>query len=232
MTEDDISSTHPPLPPTTEDDRVAWLRLLRSRRVGVTTFYRLLAEHGTAQAALEALPKIAQDAGVQGYEVCPPAVVAKELAAGRKAGARLICYAEADYPTYLTQIPDAPPILWMRGVCDVLHRPMVALVGARNASSLGLRMARRMAEGLSEAGVVVVSGLARGIDTAAHTVAVSRGTVAVLGGGVDVAYPRENADLLAQIAETDAVLSEQPMGVTPQARHFPARNRIIAGMSL
>lgn len=212
-------------------DRLNWLRLIRSRRVGPATFHRLMSEHGTATAALAVLPSIAAAAGVQGYEVCPEGVIRAEAAAARAQGARLICRGDADYPLALARIPDAPPVLWLRGDAALLSRPMVALVGARNASSLGLRMARRLAETLAEAGFAVVSGMARGIDAEAHQGALQGGTVAVLAGGVDVAYPPENAGLLADIAAQGCVLSEAPMGCEPQARHFPLRNRIVSGLS-
>lgn len=231
MTEDNYSSTHPQLPPTTEEERFAWLRLLRSRRVGATTFHRLLAEHGSAQAALAVLPEVARAAGVEGYEICPEAVIHKELNAGRAAGARLITCADRDYPDALRQIADAPPILWTRGRVELLHQPMISLVGARNASSLGTRMARAMARDLGQKGIVVVSGLARGVDTAAHLAALPSGTVAVFAAGVDVIYPAENTRLADDIARDGLTLSEQPPGLMPQARHFPARNRIISGLA-
>ncbi len=231
MSEDTHPSTHPPLPPTTEDDRVSWLRLLRSRRVGIATFYRLLAEHGTAQAALNALPEVARAAGVEDYNICPLGVVRAELAAGRTAGARQIFITDPDYPDMLRDIADAPPMLWAVGDTSILARPMVALVGARNASSLGTRMARALASELAQRGYVVVSGLARGIDAAAHTACVETGTLAVLAGGVDVLYPAENARLADDIVRTGLRLSEQPMGTVPQARHFPTRNRIISGIA-
>ncbi|MBP0481322.1 DNA-processing protein DprA [Sagittula salina] len=232
MREDSYSSTHPPLPPTTEDARVDWLRLLRSRRVGVSTFWRLLAEHGSAATALEALPEVARAAGVDRYEPCPEGVVLAEMKVARQTGARLVAHGTPDYPPDLAELSDAPPLLWLVGQSDALCRPMVALVGARNASSLGLRMARSLAEGLGEAGYVVVSGLARGIDAAAHHAAIGTGTVGVLAGGVDVLYPAENARLAEEIAEKGgARLSEQPMGMQPLARHFPMRNRIVSGLS-
>ncbi|CAN1514026.1 Smf Predicted Rossmann fold nucleotide-binding protein involved in DNA uptake [Paracoccaceae bacterium] len=209
------------------------LRLLRSRRVGAVTFHRLLEEHGSAGAALAALPAIARAAGVEGYEICPVGVVQAELAQGEKLGARLLCHGEADYPQALQDLPDAPPILWALGDAGLLNRPSVAMVGARNASSLGVRMARRLALGLSSAGFCVVSGLARGIDAAAHVAALEGdgGTVAVMAGGVDVIYPPENAALAADIAAKGCRVSEHPPGLEPQARHFPLRNRIIAGLA-
>lgn len=218
-------------PPGRDEDPVLWLQLLRSRRVGPVTFHRLLAEHGGVEAALKALPQIARTAGVEDYQICPLPVVRAELTAGRAARARLLLYARPGYPAALMDLPDAPPILWARGNEGLLGRGMVALVGARNASSLGLRMAKRLAEGISGAGLVVVSGLARGIDAEAHKAALSGGTVAVMAGGVDVIYPEENSGLAAQIAEDGCLVSEQPMGLPPQTRHFPLRNRIISGLS-
>jgi DNA processing protein len=226
----DSSSTHPPLPPTTEDERLDWLRLLRSRRVGVATFRRLLHEHGSARAALRALPTVARAAGVEGYAPCPEGVALAEFRRGAAEGARLVARGEPDYPALLTDLEDAPPLLWTLGDASLLRRPAVAIVGARNASSLGLRMARALAQGLGEAGLVVASGLARGIDAEAHRASLATGTIAVMAGGVDHVYPEENAGLAAEIAGAGVRVSEHPMGMTPQARHFPARNRIVAGL--
>ena len=217
MTEEALSSTHPPLPPTTEDMQRSWLRLLRSRRVGPATFYRLLSEHGSAQNALTALPKMARSAGIKGYEICPAEA--------------LVCFGTSDYPAALAQMKDPPPALWAVGNVNLLKHPLVALVGARNASSLGTRMARALAHDLGAMGYVVVSGLARGVDTAAHEASLASGTVAVLAGGVDVIYPAENTRLAGAIQDKGVMLSEQPMGLPPQARHFPKRNRIIAGLA-
>ncbi len=231
MAEVPNSSTHPPLPPTTEEDRFFWLRLLRSRRVGIATFWRLLQEHGSAQNALSVLPDIARAAGVSDYQICPEGVIHAELKAAKTARARMLCKGTPGYPTALSDIADAPPILWAQGDLTHLTKPMVALVGARNASSLGTRMAKKLAEELGAAGYVVVSGLARGIDAAAHLAALPTGTVAVMAGGVDVIYPTENTALADQILKSGTLLSEQPMGLQPQARHFPARNRIVSGLA-
>ncbi len=225
------SSTHPPLPPTSEDEQFSRLRLLRSRRVGITTYKRLLTEHGTAQNALAALPEVARAAGVETYEVCPEAVVQAELNAARAAGARLVMQGSDAYPTPLDDLDDAPPFLWVIGDISLLAKPMISLVGARNASSLGTRMARNLARDLGAAGYAVVSGLARGVDAAAHTAALPTGTIAAQAGGVDVIYPTENTELAVSIAEHGLRLSEQPMGLQPMARHFPSRNRIISGLS-
>ncbi|WP_209505585.1 MULTISPECIES: DNA-processing protein DprA [unclassified Ruegeria] len=231
MTEEQLSSNHPPLPPTTEEDRFSWLRLLRSRKVGPATFRRLLREHGSAQNALAALPEMARAAGIEGYETCPPGVIEAELRAAEAAKARLLCLGAADFPGALNDLPDAPPLLWAIGEVSLLQKPAIAMVGARNCSSLGARMARGLARALGEKGHVIVSGLARGIDTAAHMASLDTGTVAVMAGGVDVIYPAENTELAHNIATKGLRLSEQPMGVTPQARHFPRRNRIISGLA-
>ena len=231
MTGNFSSSTHPPLPPTTEDDRVHSLRLLRSRRVGPVTFRRLLAEHGSAQAALDALPEVARAAGVTDYKVCPEGVVLSELKAGQRAGARLIFETDPEFPAQLKDVDDAPVALWCIGDAKVWSKPTVSIVGARNASSLGTRMARKLAEDLGLAGFAVVSGLARGIDAAAHLGSLETGTIAVMAGGADVLYPSENAGLAQKIAQNGMRVSDQPMGFQPHGRHFVARNRIITGLS-
>lgn len=231
MTEGFTSSTHPPLPPTTEDIRFSMLRLLRSRRVGIVTFHRLLAEYGSAQNALDALPEVARAAGIKGYETCPAEYADAEMKAAKAAKARLLCYLDPGYPEALQNLKDAPPLLWAIGDTALLERPAIALVGARNASSLGTRMARALAQELGEAGYAVVSGLARGIDAAAHQAALQTGTIAVLAGGADVIYPAENTSLAHDVAKQGLRLSEQPMGMQPQARHFPHRNRIISGLA-
>ncbi|WP_377186163.1 DNA-processing protein DprA [Ruegeria meonggei] len=231
MTEEQLSSNHPTLPPTTEEDRFSWLRLLRSRKVGPATFRRLLREHGSAQNALTALPEVARAAGIEGYETCPPGVIEAELKAAEAANARLLCLGSADFPDALNDLSDAPPMLWAIGDLSPLQRKSIGMVGARNCSSLGARMARGLAADLGKEGYTIVSGLARGIDTAAHMAALKTGTVAVMAGGVDVVYPAENTDLAGDIAKSGLRVSEQPMGVTPQARYFPRRNRIISGLS-
>lgn len=220
-----------PHPTPLDDDPVDCLRLIRSRRVGAVTWHRLMADHGTAATALAALPEIARSAGVENYAICPIEVVRHEMAQARLAGAVMLVHGQKGYPAGLNDLPDAPPVLWAQGEVALLARPMVAMVGARNASSLGLRMARRLAEGLGQAGFVIVSGLARGIDAEAHRAAMESGTVAVQAGGVDVLYPEENADLAEEIRAKGCRISEQPMGMQPQARHFPLRNRIVSGLS-
>lgn len=230
MTEDLFPSPHPLTPPHHEEEWLSWIRLLRSRRVGPATFRRLLIEHGTAAAALAELPAVARGAGVKDYQVFSETAARAELKAARLAGVKPVALGTRAYPALLGELSDAPPMLWAIGDIDLLKRPLVAIVGARNASSLGTRMARHLAEGLGKADYVVVSGLARGIDTSAHLGAIQTGTIAVMAGGVDVVYPAENAVLAQEIAETGLRLSEQPMGLRPHARHFPQRNRIISGL--
>lgn len=231
MTKEAYSSTHPPLPPTTEDTWFSRLRLLRSRRIGPVSFHRLIAEHGSAQNALQALPKMANSAGMTGYKMYPENAVAAEIKAAKAAKARLLCFDDPLYPTSLSLLSTAPPLLWAIGELDLLARPMIAIVGARNASSLGTRMARSLAADLGAAGYTIVSGLARGVDTAAHLATLETGTIAVLAGGCDVIYPPENTSLAENVASKGLLLSEAPMGQPPQARHFPKRNRIIAGLA-
>lgn len=231
MTDEIFSSSHPLLPPTTEDDRVAWLRLLRSYRVGLSTFYRLMSNYGSAQAALAALPQVAADAGLQNYTAFSKEAARNEMAAGKKRAARMVFRGTPDYPLSFDDLTDAPPFFWALGDLELLKRPKIALVGARNASSLGLRMTKLMAADLGAKGFVVVSGLARGIDTAAHTASLATGTVAVQAGGVDFKYPVKNAELWKDICRSGLLLSEQPIGLPPKARHFPIRNRLISGLA-
>ena len=226
-----LTSKPTPHPTPLDDDPVDCLRLIRSRRVGAVTWHRLVGEHGSARAALLALPDVARAAGVENYSTCPVEVARHELGQGRALGAQLLIWGSAAYPQSLTDLPDAPPVLWAKGDLSLLQRPMVALVGARNASSLGLRMARRLAEGMGQAGLVTVSGLARGIDAEAHRATLATGTVAVQAGGVDVIYPDENTQLAADIARQGCLVSEHPPGLQPQARHFPLRNRIVSGLA-
>jgi len=179
-----ISSNHPPLPPTTEDDRISWLRLLRSRRVGIATFYRLMSEHGSAASALDALPEIARAAGVENYAPCSEDAAHAERRLGQKVGASSLFIGQDAYPKRLLDLPDPPLMLWVRGV-----------------------------------------------DTAAHLGSLQSGSVGVLAGGIDVIYPAENTGLAADILKFGALISDQPVGTIPQARHFPVRNRLISGLS-
>lgn len=182
-------NTHPPVDPSSEDITFCSLRLLRSRRVGPATYHHLMREHGTAAAALDALPQIAAAASVADYQICPESVVIAELNTGHANKARLLIAGQAGYPDALRDLSDAPPLLWALGDLSLLQKPMIALVGARNASSLGTRMAKKLAADLGDAGYVIVSGLARGVDTAAHIAALPTGTIAVQAGGIEVIYP-------------------------------------------
>lgn len=218
-------------PPQSEDERLAWLRLSRSRNVGAATFQRLLDRFGGAGAALAALPDLAGRGGAGAYQPCSARQGEEEMARAAAAGARMLCLGAPDYPARLGEIADAPPFLWALGDPELAQRPAVAVIGARNASSLGLRMARMLAEDLGAAGRVIASGLARGVDAAAHEAALPTGTIAALAGGVDQIYPEEHAALGARIAGEGLLLSEAPMGLIPQGRHFPRRNRIVSGLS-
>jgi DNA processing protein len=210
-------------------ERHARLRLARTDGVGPATFARLLDRFGSARAALEAWPDL--DGG-RARPLAPEAAIAEELAAAQALGAVHIFVGEADYPPLLAQLAEPPPVLLARGSPAFARRDTVALVGARNASAAGRALAAELAAGLGAAGFVVVSGLARGIDTAAHEGALAGGTIACIAGGPDIAYPPENAALQARIAAQGLLLAELPPGAVPQARHFPRRNRVIAGLAL
>jgi DNA processing protein len=217
----------------TPSERLDWLRLLRSENIGPVTFYQLLGRFGSATAALDALPEIARRGGRQRpLQICSRSAAERELARLDAVGARLVAWGEPDYPMALAAIDDAPPLLSLRGRTSLLENPALAVVGARNASANGRRFARDLALQLGQHGFLVVSGLARGIDAAAHEGALPTGTAAVLAGGVDTVYPEENRDLHQAIAERGLVVAEMPVGTEPQARHFPRRNRIISGCAL
>jgi len=203
------------------------LRLSRTESVGPVTFYALLRRFGSATAALDALPRLSR----------PVTAVSRseaeaELAALNRLEGRLVCWGEPLYPPALAQIEDAPPVLTVLGRAELLLAPMMAVVGARNASANGRRLARELAAGLGEANIVVISGMARGIDAAAHLGALDTGSIAVVAGGADVVYPEENRGLYDALCRQGAVVAELPLGTEPQARHFPRRNRIISGMAL
>ncbi|HEY8565417.1 MAG TPA: DNA-processing protein DprA [Beijerinckiaceae bacterium] len=213
----------------TDAERLDWLRLTRSEGVGPRTFRALLARCGSAAAALDALPALAR----RTVRVATRAEVERELAAARRHGARIVASIEPDYPESLRAIDSSPPLIAVRGAVEILARPMVAVVGSRNASAAGLTFTERLSRGLGEAGYVVVSGLARGIDTRAHRAALATGTVAVIAGGHDKLYPAENAGLVdAMLDAGGAVVTEMPFGWEPRAQDFPRRNRIVSGLSL
>ncbi|WP_010219081.1 DNA-processing protein DprA [Sphingomonas sp. PAMC 26621] len=213
-------------------DAIARLRLIRTPQVGPVTYAQLIARFGSAGAAIAALPQLAARGGGKPPAVAPIALAERELAQVHRLGARHLFLGNADYPTLLAQLDDAPPALIVRGDTHLLARTPVAMVGARNASAAACRFARQLAAELGREQVVVVSGLARGVDTAAHVGSIATGTIAVIAGGIDVVYPPENAELQERIATEGLLIAEQPPGTEPRARHFPYRNRIIAGLSL
>ncbi len=221
--------------PNKLDDRERrdWLRLMMSEHVGPATFRHLMARYGNAAAALAALPDLSRRGGLsRPVRIYPAEAAEADLDRTADIGARFIASSEAGYPPLLRQIDAAPPLICVLGDAAFLHRAMVAIVGARNASAAGRRLARDFAAALGAAGLTVVSGLARGIDAAAHEAALDTGTVAVVAGGVDVLYPPENADLHHAIAARGAIVSEMMPGAVPRAEHFPRRNRLISGVAL
>jgi DNA processing protein len=223
------STTH-----LTDAQRVDWLRLIRSDHVGPRTFRSLINHFGSAHAALERLPDLARRGGAaRPGRIFSEDDARTEIAASQRHGVSLLAPGEDGYPPRLATLDDAPPLLGVRGALDVLMRPMIAVVGSRNASGAGLKFAGALSRDLGEAGFVIASGLARGIDQAAHRSSLASGTVAVLAGGHDKVYPPEHEDLLAQMLEAGgAAISEMPLGHVPRARDFPRRNRLISGAAL
>lgn len=218
--------------PLSDAERIDWLRLLRSEGVGPVTFFHLLRFYGGAAKALAALPELARRSGRKGaLRIGTEKDAARELAAVKRAGAELLAWLEPAYPVPLAAIEDAPPFVTVRGNAALLTQRNVAVVGARNASANGRAFAETIARDLGRAGFVVASGLARGIDAAAHKGALGTGTVAVLAGGIDICYPPEHRALYDAVAEQGALVAELPPGTEPLARHFPRRNRIISGVS-
>src|SRR6201996_6609070 len=217
----------------TEAERIDRLRLIRSDNVGPRTFRSLVRHCGSARAALERLPEFARRGGASRPQRIPSESDARaELEASAKLGVRLVAPGENGYPPRLTELDDAPPLLVVRGVLETLMRPMIAIVGSRNASAAGLKFAAVLARDLADAGFVVTSGLARGIDQAAHRASIEGGTVAVLAGGHDRIYPPEHVDLLQSLLASGAAISEMPSGYVARAHDFPRRNRLGSGVSL
>lgn len=216
----------------TDAERLDWLRLIRSQNVGPRTFHELVRHCGSAGAALEALPELARRGGARAIRICPRGEAERELDTARHAGVALVALGEPEYPARLGMIDDAPPLLAVRGALAALGRPMVAMVGSRNASAAGIRFAERIARALGEADLVVASGLARGIDAAAHRASLETGTVAVLAGGQDRVYPEEHVPLLEALLPRGAAVTEMPFGWVPRAPDFPRRNRLISGLAV
>ena len=215
-----------------DSERLDWLRLIRSQNVGPRTFHALINHYGQARDALAALPQLARRGGASAPgRICTRAEAEREMAAARAAGVAFVALGEPDYPLRLAMIDDAPPLIAVRGKLATLAQPTVAIVGARNASAAGIKFAERLARELGEAGLVIASGLARGIDAAAHRGSLTTGTVAAIAGGHNSIYPPEHAPLAEAIGQNGVVLSEMPLDHEPRARDFPRRNRLISGLA-
>ena len=213
------------------EDGIARLRLIRTPGIGPITYRQLLMRFGAPQAAIDAVPDLARRGGGRAPEIASRAAVEREAEMVARLGARYLFWGQGLYPRLLGEIEAAPPALIVKGNARLLDRPAVAVVGARNASAAAVRFARMLCHDLGDAGIVVVSGLARGIDTAAHAGSLDGGTMAVIAGGIDIFYPPENEALQREIGERGLLIAEQPPGTEPRARHFPYRNRIIAGIA-
>jgi len=214
-------------------EKLARLRLIRTSNVGPITFKHLINRYGSAMAALEEIPNLASKAGGKKKLVIPSkASVQREIDAVEAFGGVILHIGEDPYPKALAATEDAPPVLFAVGHTHLLEKDSIGIVGARNASSVGMRITADIARDLGAADLVVASGLARGVDTAAHYAAVETGTIACVAGGIDIVYPKENLDLYSAIVERGLVIGEMPLGTRPQARHFPRRNRLISGLSL
>ncbi len=216
----------------TAEQRIDWLRLIRSENVGPRTFNSLLKYYGSARGALAALPDLARRGGAKHGRIFSSADAERELTEATRLGIRLVGLGEPEYPQRLAMIDDAPPLLAVRGDQAVMQQPMIGMVGARNASAAGMKFAEKLAREFGEAGFVVASGLARGIDAAAHRASLASGTVAALAGGHDRIYPSEHEELLGRLLDHGAAISEMPLGWEPRARDFPRRNRLISGLSV
>ena len=216
-----------------DETRLNWLQLIRSENVGPVTFRDLINRFGGARSALEVLPDLAKRGGLKRkIVICPRARAEEELNQAKKLGLGLNAIGEAGYPSWLSHVDAPPPLLYTKGQIKHLDRPIISIVGSRNGSAVGVKFTRLLATELGEAGIVVGSGLARGIDTAAHHASLQHGTIAVLAGGIDMIYPRENEALYDEIAEHGLLISERQPGLQPRGQDFPRRNRIISGMSM
>jgi len=216
-------------PKLSQSEAFARIRLLRSPRIGPVSYRQLLGRFGSAEAALEALPDLASR-GKSAYRPAPAPNIEREIAGVRNAGAKYLFHDQPDYPALLSELDSAPPIITCRGRLEIASAPCVAMVGARNASAAAMKIAREFAAELSQAGFTIVSGLARGIDGAAHEGAMPA-TIGVIASGIDIAYPPQHEQLQERIAAEGLLIAEQPPGTEPRGRHFPSRNRIIAGLA-
>ena len=213
--------------------RLAWLRLIRSENVGPATFRALVNQFGGAQNAIEALPTLSRRGGrAQDVRLCSVTEAEAELEAAARIGAHLVALGEDGYPPALAQVDAPPPLIFVKGRLALADIPIVAIVGARNGSAVGQKFTRQIASALGLEGFVVASGLARGIDTAAHNAALEHGTIAVVAGGIDIIYPPENESLQTAIGERGLLLSERAPGFSPRGKDFPQRNRLISGIAL
>jgi len=228
-----LIAMRPAGPDLSDRQRLNWLRLIRTENVGPVSFRTLINRFGSAEAALAHLPELALAGGAARPARIPSeADAAAEMEAAHRFGARFVAVGETDYPPMLRRMDAPPPLIAVKGDARLFQRPAVAIVGARNASASGARMAQMLASGLGRAGYTVVSGLARGIDAAAHEASIATGTVGVLAGGLDRPYPPENVRLADRIAAEGVLVSEMPFGWEPRARDFPRRNRLVAGLGL
>ncbi len=219
--------------PFSDSQRIDWLRLIRSENVGPANFKRLINRFGSAGAAIDALPGLSRNGGAASVRIPSRTMIEDEISSLARLGGRFVAMPEPDYPDLLRHIPGPPPVIAVKGGGRLNWSKTVGMVGARNASTAGQRMTRLLAAGMGEAGYAVISGLARGIDAAAHRAALKTGTIAVLAGGFDRLYPLDNAPLADEIvASGGALVSEMPLGWEPRARDFPRRNRLISGLSL
>jgi DNA processing protein len=215
-----------------DKERADWLQLYRTENIGPIIFRQLVRRFGTARAVLDALPAMAERGGKKDFRMLPPNYADSEIARGEKIDARIIGWCEPDYPEALAAIEDAPPVITVRGPLNLINKRCIGVVGTRNASVNGCKMAGTLARELGEHNIVVASSLALGIDTAAHEASLATGTVAVVAGGVDIVYPQENKDLYNRIAAQGCILSDMPLGIEPFSKLCPRRNRLISGLSL
>jgi len=217
----------------TDAQRLDWLRLTRSENVGPITFRKLINQFGGARAALEALPELSRRGGLRrNIKICTIESAEAEIETVQALGARHVALNEAGYPKLLQHIDSPPPVLTIKGREELADKPILAVVGSRNASAVGMKLTSNYVRELCAGGLVIASGLARGIDTAAHTAALNTGTIAVVAGGIDIIYPKENTALQHQISEQGLLIAEFPPGATPKSKHFPRRNRLVSGISL
>jgi len=215
-----------------DNERLDWLRLIRTQNIGPKTFEQLVSRYGSVKDAIKIIPELSLRGGKdKATVVFSKKAAEKEVESLNKLGGRIVAKCEKDYPELLKYISDAPPVISIIGNADLFSKKSVSIVGARNASINGKKLTQKIAKELGQEGIIVTSGLARGIDTAAHIGAIETGTIAVVAGGIDVVYPKENIELYKKISETSVIIAECPLGTTPRPENFPRRNRIVSGVS-